>query len=94
MRILQVTPYFYPAWTFGGPVKAVYELSKELVKKGHDVTVYTTDVCDRVSRSDVKSNAPVQVDGIRTYYFRNISKALACNYQLFLSPSLFSVIRR
>jgi len=94
MRILQVTPYFYPAWTFGGPVKAVYELSKELVKKGHDVTVYTTDVCDRVSRSDVKSNGPLQVDGIRTYYFRNISKALAYDYKLFLCPSLVSVIRK
>lgn len=94
MRILQVTPYFYPAWTFGGPVKAVYELSKELVKKGHDVTVYTTDVCDRTSRSDVKSNGPVQVDGIRTYYFRNISKALAYDHKLFLSPSLVSVIKK
>ncbi len=94
MRILQVTPYFYPAWTFGGPVKAVYELSKELVKKGHDVTVYTTDVCDRTSRLDVKSNGPLQVDGIRTYYFRNINKALAYDYKLFLSPSLVSVIRK
>lgn len=94
MRILQVIPYFYPAWTFGGPVKVVYELSKELVKKGHDVTVYTTDVCDRVSGSDVKSNGPLQVYGIRTYYFRNISKALAYDYKLFLSPSLVSVIRK
>jgi len=94
MRILQVTPYFYPAWRFGGPVKAVYELSKELVKKGHDVTVYTTDLCDRTRRLDVKSNGPVQVDGIRTYYFRNISKALAYDYKLFLSPSLLSVIKK
>ena len=94
MRILQVTPYFYPAWRFGGPVKAVYELSKELVKKGHDVTVYTTDLCDRTRRLDVKSNGPVQVDGIRTYYFRNISKALAYNHKLFLSPSLLSVIKK
>ncbi len=87
-------PYFYPAWTFGGPVKSVYELSRELVKKGHDVTVYTTDVCDRVSRSDVKKNRPVQVEGIRTYYFKNISKALAYDHKLFFSPSLLSVIRK
>jgi len=94
MRILQVTPYFYPAWTFGGPVKAVYELSKELVKKGHDVTVYTTDICDRTSSLDVKSDGPIQVDGIRTYYFRNISKELAYDYKLFLCPTLVPVIRK
>ena len=94
MRILQVIPYFCPAWTFGGPVKAVYELSKELVKKGHDVTVYTTDICDRTSRLDVKSDGPVQVDGIRTYYFRNISRAVAYDYKLFLCPTLVAVIRK
>lgn len=94
MRILQVVPYFYPAWTFGGPVKTVYELSKELMKKGHDVTVYTTDVCDRTSRLDVKINGPLQVEGIRTYYFRNISKALAYDYKLFLCPTFVSVVRK
>lgn len=94
MRILQVVPYFYPAWRFGGPVKTVYELSKELAKKGHDVTVYTTDICDKTSRLDVKSDEPVQVDGIRTYYFRNVSKALAYDYKLFLSPALVPIIRR
>jgi len=50
MEILQVVPYFPPAYTFGGPVKVVYEISRELAKRGHDVTVYTTDVKDFNSR--------------------------------------------
>jgi len=94
MRILQVVPYSYPAWRFGGPVKVVRELSKELTRRGHDVTVYTTDACDRTSRLAVKSDGPVLVDGIRTYYFRNFSKRLACDRKIFLSPTLMSVIRK
>jgi len=41
MRILQVIPYFAPKW--GGDVNVCYSLSKELNKRGHDVTIITTD---------------------------------------------------
>jgi len=41
MKILQVIPFFTPAR--GGSVIAPYCLSKELSKKGHDVTIITTD---------------------------------------------------
>jgi len=40
MKIAQVTPYFHPH--VGGVESYVLALSKELMKKGHDVTVYTT----------------------------------------------------
>lgn len=40
MKIAQVTPYFYPH--VGGVESYVLSLSKALMKKGHDVTVYTT----------------------------------------------------
>ncbi|MHA1130255.1 MAG: glycosyltransferase family 4 protein [Candidatus Helarchaeota archaeon] len=43
MHILQITPYYPPAWSFGGPVRHVYELSKFLTKKGHNLTVFTTN---------------------------------------------------
>lgn len=29
MKILQVVPYFYPAWTYGGSVRGAYALSKQ-----------------------------------------------------------------
>lgn len=41
MRILQVIPYFTPKR--GGDVNVVYNLSKQLVSRGHEVTVITTD---------------------------------------------------
>jgi len=48
MKILQVSPCFYPAWAYGGPVPIVYHLSQELVKRGHEVVVYTTDTFDAI----------------------------------------------
>ncbi|WP_287584792.1 glycosyltransferase [Candidatus Borrarchaeum sp.] len=74
MRILQVTNFFKPSWEAGGPAKITYELSKKLLERGHEVTVYTTDGFKR--RLNVEKNRPVDVDGIRTYYFRNLSKSL------------------
>ena len=41
MKILQVIPYFSPE--FGGDVNICSNLSRFLVKKGHDVTILTTD---------------------------------------------------
>lgn len=93
LKILQVVPYFYPAWAYGGIPRVAYELSRELVRKGHDVTVYTTDVLDRDSRCG-EAGKEVFVDGIRVLYFRNLSNILAYDYQLFLPTGLCGVLRR
>lgn len=74
MRILQVSNFFKPSWETGGVTKVNYELSKQLVSRGHEVTVYTTDGYN--SRLDVKKNKSVDVDGIKVYYFYNISRLL------------------
>lgn len=41
MKILQVIPYFHPKR--GGDVNVCYNLSKQLVKKGHNITILTTN---------------------------------------------------
>jgi glycosyltransferase involved in cell wall biosynthesis len=41
MKILQVISYFNPK--IGGDVNVVYNLSKHLLKKGHEITILTTD---------------------------------------------------
>ena len=41
MRILQVIPYFTPKR--GGDVNVCYNLSKQLVNRGHEVTIIATD---------------------------------------------------
>lgn len=76
MKILQVISSFPPAYSYGGPAKMAYDTSKYLVKKGHEVTVYTTDVYDSESRLKYKEN-PMIMDGITVYHFKNISNNLA-----------------
>jgi glycosyltransferase involved in cell wall biosynthesis len=76
LRILHIVPYFKPAWAYGGPVRVVYELSKRLVERGHEVLVYTTDALDAHSRSTAGEQV---IDGVRVRRFRNLSNRLAWN---------------
>lgn len=75
MKILHVTPFFKPSWEAGGPPRSVYEIAKGQANQNHEVTVYTTDGFKK--RLNVPKNVPVDVDGIETYYFRNLSMFLA-----------------
>ena len=92
MKILQVTNFFKPSWESGGPARVAYGLSKKLIERGHEVTVYTTDGFKY--RLDVEKNKPVDVDGIRTYYFRNLSSYLAGEMVLPIPYYLPIVARR
>ncbi len=74
MRILNIIPYFYPAWAYGGTCRAAWELARALVRKGQSVVVYTTDALDERSRSTPLS---VVVDGVEIHRVRNISNYLA-----------------
>lgn len=82
MKILQVISSFPPAYAYGGPAKVAYDISKELVKRGHEVTVYTTDVLDSQSRLTYDEN-PMWMDGIEVHHFKNVSNKLASkNYAM------------
>ena len=99
MNILHIVPYFYPAWSYGGTPRVVFELCRELVKKGHNVTVYTTDVFDkdkRVEQSDVEIDglALSEVEGIKIKYFKNISNSLAFNQKVFISPAISKALKK
>ena len=52
MKFLQVIPAFYPAHAYGGTVEVAYHISKELVRRGHEVTVYTSDSLDKYHRQN------------------------------------------
>jgi glycosyltransferase involved in cell wall biosynthesis len=92
MKILMVAPYFYPAWAYGGIPRVVYELSQELTRRGHEVTVYTTDVLDRDHRCQ-ESGKRTKVDGVTVVYFRNASNRLAYDYQIFLPLGMRRTVR-
>jgi glycosyltransferase involved in cell wall biosynthesis len=92
LRILQVIPYFPPAYAFGGPVKVVYEISRELVKRGHQVTVYTSDAKNLRLRMDESSLA--ELDGIQTYYMKNLSMFTVRKTKMFITPEIISRIKK
>jgi glycosyltransferase involved in cell wall biosynthesis len=43
MNILHLTPYYAPAYAFGGVVRAVEGMARALVERGHSITILTTD---------------------------------------------------
>ncbi len=92
MNILHIVPYFYPAWPYGGTPKVVFELCRELVKKGHNVTVYTTDVFNKNIRQSTNC-IEAEVEGIKIKYFKNISNSLAFNQKVFISPAISKALK-
>lgn len=46
MKILQVIPAFYPSQIWGGPPQNTYILCKNLIARGHDVHILTTNILD------------------------------------------------
>jgi len=92
LKILQVISSFPPAYAYGGALRVAYGVSKELVTRGHEVTVYTTDVYDGHSRLRYAEN-PAYTDGIRVFRFKNVSNKLA-HKNLPLAPAMFMALKR
>jgi glycosyltransferase involved in cell wall biosynthesis len=81
MKILQVCSYLYPALTYGGPAKVVYDLSVAL-SKDNNVTIYTTDVWDQHRR--IRSNEKAKSKrAFRVLYFKNLVNNWAYSARFF-----------
>jgi glycosyltransferase involved in cell wall biosynthesis len=70
MNILKVIPVFAPAWQAGGPVHVVYSLACELVKRKHNIYVYTTNFLDTKNNFSF-SKREYLFKGIHVTYFKN-----------------------
>ena len=92
VKVLQVISSFPPAYSYGGALQVSYHISKELVERGHEVTVFTTDVYDANSRLAFEHN-PEHMDGITVYHFRNLSNNLASK-NLSLAPTMPFALRK
>ena len=80
LRVLQVTPYYAEAWAYGGVPRAATALARGLARRGHKVTVCTTDAAEPAARARGLAGA----DGVDVRVFPNVSNALAYHLQLFL----------
>jgi len=68
MRILQIIPHYVPAYSFGGPLRVAHSISKALIKKGHEVTVCTTNLLGDNKNIEVPIDEPVNIDNITVFY--------------------------
>ena len=82
LRILHVTPYFSGAWAYGGIPRLATTLATGLARRGHHLTVCTTDACDRHNRLPSRPG-PAAHAGIDVRVFPNWSNHLAYELQLF-----------
>jgi len=68
LKILHVTPYYYPAIKYGGPVQSIHSLNKYLVKRGIEVDVYTTNA-GMDDNTSVYHHLWNDIDNVRVKYF-------------------------
>jgi glycosyltransferase involved in cell wall biosynthesis len=90
-KILQAISLFYPSSAFGGAARVSYAISKELAKRGHEITVLTTDGYDRETRLKVRG-CFYRTNGLRVEYLRNIVYKPSMN--IFIAPDLARVAKR
>ncbi|MBL4676291.1 MAG: glycosyltransferase [Mucilaginibacter sp.] len=73
MKILHINASYKPAYVYGGPTMSVSALCEQLVGAGIIVEVFTT-TANGNHELDVKSDIPVDVDGVTVTYFKRITK--------------------
>jgi glycosyltransferase involved in cell wall biosynthesis len=91
VRVLQVTPYYAPAWAYGGPPRVMTQFASGLAARGHEVTVLTTDVLDEQRRA---APAEETLDGVHVHRYRNLSNGLAWRRKKYLPPGLARAVAR
>jgi len=68
MRLLHYIPVYAPAWRWGGPVRSVSGLCEELVRQGHEVTVFTTNA-GLEDDPTIPTDRSVTRNGVTVHYF-------------------------
>jgi glycosyltransferase involved in cell wall biosynthesis len=94
LRILHVVPYYEHAWAYGGIPRAATALTRGLARRGHHVTVYTTDACNATARTTKPSGNEDPPGTLDVRVFRNLSNYLAYHWQLFTPAGLVTQLRR
>jgi glycosyltransferase involved in cell wall biosynthesis len=96
LHLLHVTPYYAPAYAFGGVVSATQGLTRALVQRGHTVTVLTTDALNLEQR--IHNEPDTVIDGVRVlrvpnviYPLRKLNLSTPLSLQKVITPLLPSV---
>lgn len=73
LRLLVITPFYKPAFVYGGPVRSIPALCEALALLGVDVTVYTTNANGKTNL-DAHSDRSYDVNGVQVHYFKRIGQ--------------------
>jgi len=88
MKILFFSPGYAPAYKFGGPVASITATAEHLVKKGHQVFVFSTNF-NLQEDLDVPTDCPIERNGVIVWYFKR--RNLISDFQRFLPSFTRSV---
>jgi glycosyltransferase involved in cell wall biosynthesis len=91
VRVLLATPYFAPAYAFGGSVTVGETVVEGVIRAGHEAVVVTTDVLDERARAP--RPGPQLPDGARVERFPNVSHRLAAGANVYLPRGLRGWLR-
>jgi glycosyltransferase involved in cell wall biosynthesis len=84
VKILCITPYYKPAYIYGGPTRSNSQLCEALVKLGADVTVLTTNA-NGTELLSVPLGRLTVVEDVDVYYYPLVR---VFPHNFFYSPSL------
>jgi len=82
MKILLVNSVFYPAVGWGGPITATFDLARKLTKRGHEVTVYTSNASDY--KTNLRIDKEMMIEGFKIHFFKNWSRGI----RYFFTPGM------
>lgn len=88
MKIVQVVPYFFPAWSYGGPAKLVYDMSTYFSQQGHQVTVLTSNAFDTQGVMP-ESKKIYSAKNLKVVYYSLLSNWLASKTKVYITPSFY-----
>jgi glycosyltransferase involved in cell wall biosynthesis len=93
LRILHVVPYYEQAWAYGGIPRLATTMTQALARRGHRVTVCTTDACDATTRATSVVRDDPGTSEVEVRIFPNRSNRLAYHWQLFSPRGLATYLR-
>jgi glycosyltransferase involved in cell wall biosynthesis len=70
MKILYAVHGYKPAYRVGGPIHSVSAAAERLIRKGHEVIIFTTNA-NLDEDLDVPTDRPIDVDGVQVWYFKH-----------------------
>jgi glycosyltransferase involved in cell wall biosynthesis len=95
MHVIQIASGFptTPLNYSSGVVQVIYHLSKELVQRGHDVTILSPaalSFCSGGGKKTPTLSAPFILEGIKIYYFPHSF----CYYPFYVMPKLIPFFKK